>query len=139
MPDDQIKQLPGLIQGRVSNGSESFGEYISSFPNGFSIPCQMEKHPAILIESVFADKVNAMDGKIQPLLLLLYLIVERGQHPGKPAGLPHALIGIQPGTIPVYRKHKSTQLGINTMPDPEGDGVIQQSVTVDPYEFVSFL
>jgi hypothetical protein len=97
----------------------------------------MEEHPAIIIKPVFTDKVNAVQGKLQPFGPLFHPVVEGSQHPGEPACLPHPLVRIQQGAVSVDAKHEPAPFPVDAVPDPEGDGIIQQTVTVNADVFIN--
>ena len=71
----------------------------------------------------------------EPFVAFLDLVVESGGDPTETACLPDGLVGVVGCAVGIEEVEQTAVLAVEAVPQPERDGVVQQSVAVGFDEF----
>ena len=76
------------------------------------------------------EELGSLDGGVEPLLPLLYLVVEGGEHPNLAALEPDELVGVEHLTVALKAGEVAAKLGVYTLFHPEGHHSIEELALV---------
>ncbi len=71
-----------------------------------------------------------MEGRVEPFLFVLQLVVEHGKEPHLPPLKPNKLVGVEYRAIAVQAGKKAAALAVNRMIQPKGQDIFEQFAAV---------
>ena len=100
----------GLGKGCQGDRGKRLGKHVASLPHRLPLAGHLEEHPSVAVEAVAANELDSVPRKFEPLGAPLHGVVKRGQEPGEPALLPHALVRIENRTVAVQADEEPAML-----------------------------
>jgi hypothetical protein len=131
--------IGGLGVGGQRGHAERFGEDIAPLTDGSAIAGNVKEHPPIVVEAIAADEVNAMPGQVQPLLTRLDGVIQVRQQPGDAPLLPHSLVVVDEGSVPIHGRYEAAVFPVDAAGKPKGQRVMQQPIPIDGDQFIDAL
>ena len=108
-----------------SDDCEGVGENIVGLYEGMTFAVEGEIPVELAIVAILFQKFCALDGRVEPLLALLHLIIKRGKHPYLAALQPNEFVGVEDGAIALKAGEISAILEVLRLLQPEGHDLVQ--------------
>ena len=104
---------------------EGVGENVVGLYEGMTFAVEGEIPVELAIVAILFQKFCALNGCVEPLLALLHLIIQRGEHPDLAALQPNEFVGVEDGAIALKAGEISAILEVLRLLQPEGHDFVQ--------------
>ena len=112
------------------HAGESVREDVVRLDDRLSLTCKRKVEVIISVMTVLFEELRTLDGAVEPLLLLLYLIVEHSEHPHLAALKPYELVSVEYTTISVEASEITAALEILRLLKPERENAVKEFTLV---------